>query len=313
MSLLDSAADRDRFNDRWENRLNDFILELIARWLEIVRDAVLPGSGAPDMSAWPRPSVWIDLVTDILDPAIRDLFDDATIAGDTADTVDDYLATVHSRLRDFPAEAFEDVRSVMRTALATGATASEQRDYVASALGLDTATQDLRDKAADIKQRLDEGGLSREERSDLSAQRRELLDAAQRDEDRWSWRAARIARTEMIGASNAAIEAQAQDMADSGETVYRQWWATRDQRTRPAHRVAHGQTVPYGSPFRVGGADMRFPGDPAGPASQVINCRCVMLILTGSEGPEAAESYARARAGSDNEALTDGGGTMSIP
>src|SRR5690625_6468151 len=93
MSLLDSAADRDRFNDRWENRLNDFILELIARWLEIVRDAVLPGSGAPDMSAWPRPSVWIDLVTDILDPAIRDLFDDATIAGDTADTVDDYLAT----------------------------------------------------------------------------------------------------------------------------------------------------------------------------------------------------------------------------
>src|SRR5690625_7523512 len=73
-------------------------------------------------------------------------------------------------------------------------------------------------------------------------------------------------------------------MADAGETVYRQWWATRDQRTRPAHRVAHEQTVPYGTPFRVGGADMRFPGDPAGPAYQVINCRCVMLILTGSEG-----------------------------
>ena len=313
MSLLDSAADRDRFNDTWENRLNNLILELIARWLEIVRDAVLPGSGAPDMSAWPRPSVWIDLVTDILDPAIRDLFDDATITGDTADTVDDYLATVHSRLRDFPTESFEDVRDVMRTALATGATASEQRDYVASALGLDTATRRLRDEAADIKQRLDAGGLSRDERADLSAQRRELLDAAQRDEDRWSWRAARIARTEMIGASNAAIEAQAQDMADSGETVYRQWWATRDQRTRPAHRVAHGQTVPYGTPFRVGGADMLFPGDPSGPASQVINCRCVMLILAGGEGPEAAESYARARADSDNESLTDGGDTMSIP
>src|SRR5699024_5698069 len=108
MSLLDSAADRDRFNDRWENRLNNLILELIARWLEIVREAVLPDTGAPDMSAWPRPSVWIDLVTDILDPEIRDLFDDATITGDTADTVDDYLATVHNRLRDFPAEAFED-------------------------------------------------------------------------------------------------------------------------------------------------------------------------------------------------------------
>ena len=313
MSLLDSAADRDRFNDTWENRLNNLILELIARWLEIVRDAVLSGSGAPDMSAWPRPSVWIDLVTDILDPAIRDLFDDATITGDTADTVDDYLATVHNRLRDFPTEAFEDVRDVMRTALATGATADEQRDYVASALGLDTATRRLRDEADDIKQRLDAGGLSRDERADLSAQRRELLDAAQRDEDRWSWRAARIARTEMIGASNAAIEAQAQDMADSGETVYRQWWATRDQRTRPAHRVAHGQTVPYGTPFRVGGDDMRFPGDPSGPASQVINCRCVMLILAGGEGPEAAESYARARADSDNESLTDGGDTMSIP
>src|SRR5699024_8046348 len=99
--------------------------------------------------------------------------------------------------------------------------------FVASALGLDTATQDIRDKAADIKQRLDEGGLSRDERSDLSAQRRELLDAAQRDEDRWSWRAARIARTEMIGASNAAIEARAQDMADAGETVYRDRKSTR--------------------------------------------------------------------------------------
>src|SRR5690625_5596664 len=129
MSIFDSAADRDQFNDTWENRLNNLILELIARWLEIVREAVLPDTGAPDMSAWPRPSVWIDLVTDILYPELRDLFDDATFTGDTADTVDDYLATVHNRLRHFPADAFEDVRDVMRTALATGATASEQRDY----------------------------------------------------------------------------------------------------------------------------------------------------------------------------------------
>src|SRR5690625_5941655 len=100
MSIFDSAGERDDFNDRWENRLNSLILELIARWLEIVREAVLPDTGAPDMSAWPRPSVWIDLVTDILDPEIRDLFDDATITGDTADTVDDYLATVHNRLPD---------------------------------------------------------------------------------------------------------------------------------------------------------------------------------------------------------------------
>lgn len=312
MTIFDSARDRDDFNDRWENRLNSLILELIARWLDIVRDAVLPDTGAPDMGAWPSVTVWINLVTETMDPVIRELFDDATTT-DTADTVDDYLDTVHNRLRDFPADAYEDVRAVMRDALATGATAQQQRDVVASALGLDTATQDLRDQAADIKNRLDEGGLARDERSELSARRRELLDAAQRDEDRWSWRASRIARTEMIGASNAAMEQEAQDMADAGETVYRQWWATRDNRTRPAHRVAHGQTVPYGSSFRVGGADMRFPGDPRGPASQVINCRCIMLVLTGDEGASAADEYARSRADDSGEVLTDGGETVSIP
>lgn len=317
MSLLDDATQRDSFNDRWENRLNNLVLDLIARWLGIVRDTVLSDTGTPDLSAWPQPAVWIDLIVDLLDPGIRDLYAEATIVGDTADTVDDYLVTVHNRLRDFPADAFEDIRAVMREALANGATAQQQRDVVASALGLDTATQDLRDQADDIKQRLDEGGLARDERSELSARRRELLDAAQRDEDRWSWRAARIARTEMIGASNAAVQAQAQDLADAGDTVYRQWWATRDQRTRPAHRVAHGQTVPYGTPFRVGGTDMRFPGDPNAPANLVINCRCIMLLLIGDEGPSAANAYDSRRANmtdADTSAtLTDGGATMSIP
>lgn len=317
MSLLDDATQRDAFNDRWENRLNDLILDLIARWLGIVRDAVLPDTGSPDLSAWPQPAVWIDLVIEFLDPGIRDLYAEATIVGDTSDTVDDYLATVHSRLRDFPTEAFKEVRGVMREALANGATATEQRDYVASALGLDTATRDLRARADDIKNELDAGGLTRAQREELSAQRRRLLDAAEDDEDRWSWRAARIARTEMIGASNAAIQAQAQDLADAGDTVYRQWWATRDQRTRPAHRVAHGQTVPYGAPFRVGGAYMRFPGDPRGPAGQVINCRCIMLLLIGDEGPVAAAEYDSQRAEMTDEdtgaTLTDGGATMSIP
>lgn len=61
-----------------------------------------------------------------------------------------------------------------------------------------------------------------------------------------------------------------------------QWAGRRDHRIRDTHFRASGQTVPKGTPFRIGTAKMRFPGDGslgAGP-EEIVNCRCTLIGLT---------------------------------
>jgi HK97 family phage portal protein len=91
-------------------------------------------------------------------------------------------------------------------------------------------------------------------------------------------RATVIARTEVIAASNlAAFVAYEQ----SGVVEEQEWLSARDERVRDSHRVADGQTVGLADAFRVGGSLLRYPGDPAGPPEEVINCRCTTLpVLT---------------------------------
>ena len=89
-------------------------------------------------------------------------------------------------------------------------------------------------------------------------------------------RARTIARTEVISASNAGAFAQARLLDASIRPVSKTWLATNDSRTRLTHRSADGQTVAMDDPFNVGVANMEFPGDPTGPAQEVINCRCTL-------------------------------------
>lgn len=86
-------------------------------------------------------------------------------------------------------------------------------------------------------------------------------------------RARVIARTEVIGASNAGSFMQAKAAGVKTKT----WLSTTDARTRPAHNAVDGATVGFDEPFAVGGSMMQYPHDPAGPASQVANCRCTLL------------------------------------
>lgn len=98
--------------------------------------------------------------------------------------------------------------------------------------------------------------------------------------ERWPNRATVVARTEGIGALNAgragAFAAVAEDLDDEYEQM---WIATSDNRTRPTHRRADLQRVPVGVPFDVGGVKLRYPGDPAGPAREVIQCRCSTIMV----------------------------------
>lgn len=90
--------------------------------------------------------------------------------------------------------------------------------------------------------------------------------------------ATRVVRTEVHTAVNRAT--QLSTVATTNETgikFNKVWISTEDSRTRPTHDAADGQTVPTEKPFIVGGVELMYPGDPDGPANEIINCRCQAL------------------------------------
>lgn len=93
----------------------------------------------------------------------------------------------------------------------------------------------------------------------------------------WDGRANLIARTETVGANNQGSLAQALAIADADQLTGRKTWlSTSDNRTRPDHADADGQTVGLDENFTVGGVEMNGPGDNSGGADQVCNCRCTL-------------------------------------
>ena len=115
------------------------------------------------------------------------------------------------------------------------------------------------------------------------------------ESERWPNRATVIARTETIGALNAGrADAFRVVAADSDEQLYTMWLATDDNRTRHTHNEAEGQRVPVGTPFQVGGHELRFPGDPLGPPQEVIQCRCVALLVDADEDVDLSNRQMRA-------------------
>lgn len=95
-------------------------------------------------------------------------------------------------------------------------------------------------------------------------------------------RAETIARTEAATAVSQARDlAFEQNRAAAGissDDVISTWRTVMDGRERDTHRQMNGQVRPYGQPFQSpSGAIIRYPGDPAAPASERINCRCHRL------------------------------------
>lgn len=97
---------------------------------------------------------------------------------------------------------------------------------------------------------------------------------------RWKNRAVVIARTETMGALNGSrADAFQAFEEEGGEGMERMWLSTIDSRTRASHVLADGQRTGVTQPFMVGGFPLMFPGDPSGPAQEVIQCRCTTLLL----------------------------------
>jgi uncharacterized protein with gpF-like domain len=89
-------------------------------------------------------------------------------------------------------------------------------------------------------------------------------------------RARVIARTEAHTASSASTHEAARALEFPTK---KEWLASGDERTRPSHKAADGQTVTLDAPFVVEGENLQYPGDPTGSAENVINCRCCEGIV----------------------------------
>lgn len=98
----------------------------------------------------------------------------------------------------------------------------------------------------------------------------------------WQNRAKVIARTETNRAWNAGVLAAAQYYQGPTARWVKVWDTDVDGHERPAHKRAEGQQRSLSDTFQVGGEDLRFPGDPAGSPSNVINCRCSLTIKKGA-------------------------------
>jgi HK97 family phage portal protein len=130
-----------------------------------------------------------------------------------------------------------------------------------------------------IQAALSEGVAAGESIDDLATRIRNVFSTASDS------RARMIARTEVISASNgAAVLGASQLPADV--VAAQEWIATRDGRVRPEHAAVDGQVAPIGTPFTVAGTSLAYPGDPSGPADQVIQCRCTVAFITPEEYAE---------------------------
>ena len=86
--------------------------------------------------------------------------------------------------------------------------------------------------------------------------------------------AVRIARTEGHRIQIQSTMDTCYKAKEKGADVVKQWDSTLDKRTRKSHQKVDGEIRELEEPFSNG---LMFPGDPAGGAAEVVNCRCALL------------------------------------
>lgn len=87
-------------------------------------------------------------------------------------------------------------------------------------------------------------------------------------------RAMRITRTEGNRISNESAYDASMSAKDKGADVVKSWDAALDGRTRESHARVDGEIRELDEKFSNG---LKYPGDSAGGAAEVVNCRCALL------------------------------------
>jgi SPP1 gp7 family putative phage head morphogenesis protein len=118
---------------------------------------------------------------------------------------------------------------------------------------------------AEVRDTLDEGIQAGDSYPQLAARVRDKFNGISKE------RSMRIAVTE----TGIAQETGRHSAMVQAGVEWKEWMTAMDDRVRLTHMGLDGKIVPFDEPFIVGGAAMMFPCDPAGPAAEIINCRCV--------------------------------------
>jgi len=264
---------------------------------------------------------WTDRVGDSVVAAIEDSWraafaSEAGQVSARADAMSLHLAAVRDRLSrhaapEIPEAAFEQVRLSQSAAALGGWPVDRQSRDLAERLAWEPDKSYWEAQKAEAEAAIDRildplgppGSPARTyaHKNDPGVKvwqqvRAEAVDAIKADEPVWQTRARRISRTESTAAWNSGALAA---LAAEGRT-HKKWLAhvkgANSERTRESHRLANGQVVPLGRPFRVGGSLLMMPGDPSAPAHEVVNCRCTVVGDDG-EGAAAVTASAAAFAG----------------
>lgn len=98
--------------------------------------------------------------------------------------------------------------------------------------------------------------------------------------ENWPSRAHNIAVTETTRAYGAGVLAAGMEQSRvTGRLLRKRWDTERDSKVRESHHDVDGQVRDLGTPFYVGGFPLLYPGDPMGPADEVVHCRCDLAIV----------------------------------
>lgn len=90
-------------------------------------------------------------------------------------------------------------------------------------------------------------------------------------------RAELIVQQEYNSLLNTAAFEGVKKSAELIPNLLKRWLTAGDERVRPAHVAANGQTVPWNEPFIVGGERLMYPTDRAGSPGNVMRCRCKVI------------------------------------
>lgn len=132
-----------------------------------------------------------------------------------------------------------------------------------------------------LKRSIAEGWGDRKTKIELGR----LLRVSRAEDEATSAYAARLRSAARTAATaNAAHRMATSDLARKRGGL--RWMTVHDARVRPSHVEADGQIQELGHPYHVGKALLAYPGDPAGPPEETINCRCILIPTDARMRPD---------------------------
>lgn len=132
-----------------------------------------------------------------------------------------------------------------------------------------------------LKRSIAEGWGDRKTKIELG---RLLHVSRSRDESTSAYAARLRSAARTAATDNAAHRMATSDLAKKRGGL--RWMTVHDARVRPSHVEADGQIQELGHPYRVGKALLAYPGDPAGPPEETINCRCILIPTDARMRPD---------------------------